>query len=90
MRIKSMPRFIISLSIIFIILAMLFNTFNSKVFSYQTPKYDSTIVSKGDTLWSIAKNYNGNINEKIYEIKKAHNLDSSNLYVGQELLIPIE
>jgi LysM repeat protein len=69
---------------------IIFNSFYTKVFSYQAPKYETTVVAKGDTLWSIAKNYDGNINENIYEIRKANNLNTSDLYIGQELLIPIE
>jgi LysM repeat protein len=90
MRIKSMPRFILSITILFILLLSFISLFTTKVFSYENPKYDNTVVASGDTLWSIAKNYEGNINEKIYEIKKINNLDTSDIYVGQELLIPID
>ena len=46
------------------------------------------MVSQGDTLWSIASGLKGNVNENIYNIKKLNNLDSSNIFIGQELVIP--
>ncbi|MBQ9267755.1 MAG: LysM peptidoglycan-binding domain-containing protein [Clostridia bacterium] len=59
------------------------------VFSHEETKYEKVLVSNGDTLWSIASSLEGNINRNIYEIKKVNNLEKSNLYVGQELLIPM-
>lgn len=88
MRIKSMPRFIISMSIIFVLMFSIFNCIFGGVFSYQEPTYEKVIVSNGDTLWSIAKSLDGNINENIFEIKKINNLNNSDIYIGQELLIP--
>ena len=51
-------------------------------------------ISEYDTLWNIASgicenNENLNIQNVIIEIKKINNLDSSNIYVGQQLFIPI-
>lgn len=43
------------------------------------------IVKRGDTLYSIAKNYNSNVDA----IKKINNMKSEMLYVGEELLVPI-
>ena len=51
-------------------------------------KYENIIVCAGETLWSIASNIDGNINENIYNIKKLNNLTSSILYIGQELIVP--
>lgn len=53
-------------------------------------------VSYGETLWEIAKVESENneyyskydIRYIMRDIKKANNLSSSNLYPGQELLIP--
>lgn len=42
------------------------------------------LVSSGDTLWSIAKTYNSNIDD----IKLANNLTSNVLKINQQLLIP--
>lgn len=88
MRIKSMPRFIISMSIIFVLMFSIFNCLFGGVFSYQEQTYEKVIVSNGDTLWSIASALDGNINENIFEIKKINNLNNCDIFVGQELLIP--
>ena len=42
------------------------------------------IVSKGDTLWSIARKFGVSVNE----IKEANNLSSNALSIGQSLFIP--
>lgn len=42
------------------------------------------VVKKGDSLWSIAKQYNVNINDLI----KINNLSTNTLQIGQELIIP--
>ena len=55
------------------------------------PEYITVTVSKGDTLWNIAKQYNTyneDIREKIDEIKELNKI-SSNIRVGQELKIKI-
>ncbi len=88
MRIKNMKRFITFLTILFIGISFLTNMFLNKVFSHEQEKYQSIMVSQGDTLWSIASGLKGNVNENIYNIKKLNNLDSSNIFIGQELVIP--
>lgn len=88
MRIKSMPRFILSLTILFVIISFITNMFLYKVFSFEKTNYESTIVCQGDTLWSIASKLEGNINENIYNIKQLNNLNTSALHVGQVLIVP--
>ena len=88
MRIKNMPRFILFLAILFVAISCLTNMFFNKVFSYEEPKYKNVVVCQGETLWSIASELDGNINENIYNIKKLNNLSNSNLFIGQELIIP--
>lgn len=88
MRIKSMPRFILFLTILFFAISFLTNMFLYKVFSHEEQLYKEVVVCKGETLWSIAKDLDGNVNENIYNIKKLNSLSNSNLYVGQTLVIP--
>ena len=90
MRIKNIKRFMLSLTILFIIISFLCSMITTKVFSYTAPKYDRIVISEGDTLWSIASNLKGNINENIYNIKEINGLKTSYIYVGQEILIPCE
>ena len=88
MRIKNTKRFIISLTILFVLISFLCSMVSSKVFSYTAPKYKAIAISEGDTLWSIDRKLEGNVNENIYKIKKINNLNDSYIYVGQEILIP--
>ena len=78
--------------IIVIALSMLFMLlFQDTASGNNIPKYSTIIVSKGDTLWSIAKLYNfdnQDIRSKINEIKELNGI-SSNIKIGQTLKIKI-
>lgn len=52
--------------------------------STQTPTEPTYIVKSGDTLYSIARKYNTTVSELI----SRNNLKTSNLKIGQELIIP--
>jgi LysM repeat protein len=88
MRIVNLPRFIISMIIIVCILSFITSMLTTKVFSATPIQYENIVVSEGDTLWSIANNIGGNVNKNIYEIKRINRLESSMIYIGQELQIP--
>ena len=90
MRIINKKRFILSLTILFGLISFLCSMLTTKVFSYTSTEYKEIIVSAGDTLWLIASNIEGNINENIYKIKEINKLENSCIYVGQELLIPCQ
>ena len=47
-------------------------------------------VGQGDTLWNIAEQYNpnGDVRKTVYEIRKLNNLNSSDIYAGDTLIIP--
>lgn len=61
----------------------------SVAFGSTTEEYVSIHVCKGDTLWSIAKDYYNetDIRNRVSEIKEINNLASSNIIEGQELLL---
>lgn len=90
MKIVNFPKFIIAMSVIICIISFFVSMATSKVFSAELIEYDSIIVSKGDTVWSIASSLNGDITENIYEIQSLNNLEDVIIYEGQELIIPIK
>lgn len=85
----------IFLLICFVILFSL-SISNNISFSKNEVSYKEIYASSGDTLWSLAKEEaknNSYYSDKdlryiIKDIKKINNLDSSELSVGQKLLIP--
>jgi len=54
-----------------------------------TEEYVSVYVCKGDTLWSIAKDYYNetDVRNRVSEIKEINNLVNSSIKEGQELLL---
>ncbi len=48
-------------------------------------------VEKGDTLWDLAKEYNGggDIRSYIHEIQKVNNLSDSDIFEGDILKMPV-
>lgn len=55
-------------------------------------EYTTTVVRRGDTLWSIARdNYDSSrdIRETVYYIRKLNNLKSELIRPGQVIRIPI-
>lgn len=88
MRIVNFPRFILSLSIVVFVLSFIMSMTTKTVFSAEISDYNEVIVARGDTLWTIASELEGNTNKNIYEIKRVNNLSDSIIYEGQVLMIP--
>lgn len=55
--------------------------------------YQSVSVSKGDTLWSVAKDHYtqewGSLSDYLKEIKRCNALTSEEITAGSSLLVPI-
>lgn len=69
---------------------------STTIFAKDIKATSNYIVESNDTLWSIAKkickksdNKDLNIQKIVYEIKDMNCLTASNIFVGQELQIPI-
>lgn len=82
--------------IILFVTILIFVFFTTKVFAKDFKNTTSYTVEYNDTLWNIAKyicnnssNKNRNIQKTVCEIKKLNNMTSSNIFEGQELLLPI-
>lgn len=95
-KINNSKKFIRSTLILVFILVLLISLSKS-VFSHQEMRYKTIYVSSGDSIWSIAKDEikeneyfeNKSTREVVYNIQKINNLNSSEIYIGQKLLIPI-
>ena len=79
-------------SIIFTLILVLFTTlFATKVYGYKELSYKQITVRNGDSLWAIALKYSNenDLRKYIYKIKKFNHLESSDIFVGTQLKIPI-
>lgn len=76
-------------------LFMLFNSICNFTFGSKNIETKTVIVERYDTLWSIAEDVckasteDLNVQNVIIEIKNINNLNSSEIYVGQELNVPV-
>ena len=97
MRIVNVKKFIRSICLILFAIFMLSLLFAKATLSHREVEYTIMHVEDGDTLWNIASDlqednhfYKGkDIRYIIDNIKSINNLESSNLYIDQELKIPI-
>lgn len=95
MRITNYNKFLKSF-IILIFLLILFSIVCNYTLSYGESKYKILYVNKGDTIWKIAQNEikvneyykNKDIREVVYSIKEINKLNTSDIKIGQKLLIP--
>lgn len=80
-----------------LILAFILVALCSKSFAKSNKQQEAEIItytiSRGDTLWNIAKEYtpsNKDIRQTIYEIEKLNNMSNASIYEGQQIQIKIE
>lgn len=89
-------KFIKSIFIILGIIVCISLFISSRSFSHADANYKTVYVSNGDSLWSIAKEEknsnsyyeNKDIRDVVNSIKHVNKLGSSDLSVGQKLVIP--
>jgi hypothetical protein len=77
-----------------ILLTMMFIIFASPIIAKEHLQTKSIYVTKGDTIWSIARNVthkdkNINIQTIVFDIEQINDLINSNIYIGQSIKIPI-
>lgn len=97
MRIVNFKKFIRSICLILFVIFMLSLFFAKATLSHREVEYTTIHVEDGDTLWNIASDLqedndfykDKDIRYIIDNIKSINNLESSNLYIDQELKIPI-
>lgn len=97
MKIKNVKKFIRSILIILTLIVILSLIIVKSVLSCTNHKYKTVYVKNGDTFWSIATDLQKNnsyyegkdVRYIIGDLKEINKLNSSALYINQELQIPI-
>ena len=97
MKIVNLKKFIRSIIIILLVIIGLSLVISKSTYSHGEKQYKTVYVSKGDTIWSIAKNnqesndyYKGkDIRYIMNDISKINNIEKSNLKIDQKLLVPV-
>ena len=97
MKIKNVKKFIRGILIVLGIIFVLSLIIVKSTLSYAIKEYKTIHVKSGDTLWSIALDMQENnsyykgkdIRYIIADLKEINKLNTSNLYMEQELQIPV-
>ncbi len=92
LRLKNKKRFF-TIVTCFVLLIILFVTVLSVSASTSSEMQTKLIVVQaGETLWEIAEEHciNGDIRKYIYQVKLINEMQTSSIYIGQGLLLPIE
>lgn len=96
MKIVNKTKFVRTISIFFILLAVIV-IFSKKTYSKGEITYKEDYIYAGDTLWNIAKDEiennkyfeNKDIRYVVNELKTVNNFSKSELYEGEKIKIPI-
>lgn len=91
-RIKNRFRFYTFILVLLVTFALVFVFFlQNSAKANKKIEQNTIIVKSGDTLWDIAKseNYDIDIREYIYQIRKINKLNDANLIPGQRLILPV-
>lgn len=85
----------LNMFIFVIFIVFIFSILSNVSFGKNELKTKQVIVSSNDTIWNISKDICNssdkslNIQNVVNKIKKINNLNSSDIYVGQVLTVPI-
>lgn len=87
-------RFVLATMIALILLSILFSYMTGTIMSVASTdqSYLEFTVTSGDTLWEIASDhnyYNEDVRQVVYNIKKLNQMNTSDIYPGQVLIIPV-
>lgn len=97
MKIVNVKKFVRSIVIVLLIIFGASIIFAKGTLSHKEAEYKKLYVSEGDTLWTIADDLQSNndyykdkdIRYIIEDMKNINNLESSSIYVNQELIVPV-
>jgi LysM repeat protein len=84
--------FALMLAVVFAVALALSGQSTATGESGQEVRTERIVVAPGQTLWTIATEYadGGDVREAIDELEKLNALDTSMLYAGQELFVPVD
>lgn len=93
-RIVSKIKFSLFITILILIAVFAFTTAMGfgDVSGSTVDEFEYRTVAAGETLWSIAADYNDgseDIRQTVYEICEANDISAENLTIGQQLVIPL-
>ena len=97
MKIVNFKKFIRSIIIMLLVIIGLSLLISKSTYSHGEKQYKTVYVTKGDTIWSIAKSnqesneyYKGkDIRYIMADLAQINNIEKSNLKINQELLVPV-
>ncbi len=89
--IKRFKRFMF-MSILFMSILVFTSMTTLNAYSKDIPKFNYIRVEEGDTIWSLASDYdyNEDIRETVYEISKLNNIQNASIYPGDVIKIPVK
>lgn len=89
--IKRFKRFMF-MSILFMSILVFTSMTTLNAYSKDIPKFNYIRVEEGDTIWSLASDYdyNEDIRKTVYEISKLNNIQNASIYPGDVIKIPVK
>ncbi|HPJ23012.1 MAG TPA: LysM peptidoglycan-binding domain-containing protein [Clostridia bacterium] len=89
---KNKRRFLIVIAVLLSIICSTLIIATTTTKGYSEPVNVEIVVEPGDTLWDIVCEYYGNnvdVRRTVAEVKRNNSLTSSELRIGQVLLLPV-
>ena len=87
-----MRKFVFVIATFFMVTGFVTITFGKTEDTATAVHYELVDVNKGDTLWTIAEEYNtkfDDVRDYIEVIKEFNNMKGSNIRSGESILVPV-
>lgn len=94
-KIVNKTRFYLFITLVFTLIAMTFALLTSSIKAHSIilkENYHEFLVIEGDTLWNIALKYKPSkydVRDMVFKIKELNNMDTSYIFPGEIIKIPI-
>lgn len=86
-------RFIIAIAIVISVIGASFFMAFHKISGYSETAYIEIVVSRGDTMWDIIQDVYGentDIRRVISSVKRVNNMENTDIYEGQVIVLPVK